>query len=177
MASTSTGYHKATIVREQPSSSGQVMSWTSGCILNIQSGAELRLKSGGIFKSAVTNQTSANKSIPRDGISVIESTIANTMTISAIPQAGIVKKIVTYSTFAQTIRGASSVGVLFGATSDTYYDFTVTNSSKTQDAGIHIELLGHSTNRWHVKAVVGNPTVAAASSAIGSAFALSTACT
>jgi len=43
MASTSTGYNKSVISREQPSSSGQVMSFTSGCILNVNAGAKANL--------------------------------------------------------------------------------------------------------------------------------------
>lgn len=49
MASTSTGYAKSIISREQPSSSGQVMSLTSGCLLNVQSGAHARVRPGGVF--------------------------------------------------------------------------------------------------------------------------------
>lgn len=183
MASTSTGYHSRTIVREQPTSSGQVQTFSSGCIQNFNASAELRvqsggiidLKSGSIMKSNVTNQTSANKSIPRDGISVIASTIANTMTISSIPQAGMHKEIVCYTTLAQTIRGASSVGVTFGATANKYYSFVVTNTTKTEELGTRIVLTGHSTKRWHISAVANDPTLA--STAKSSLLAMSTACT
>lgn len=52
MASTSTGYARSVISKEQPSSSGQVETFSSGCILNVDAGAvsrnrgQIELKSG-----------------------------------------------------------------------------------------------------------------------------------
>lgn len=178
MASTSTGYHKSTIVREQPSSSGQVMSFTSGCMLNIQGGAVQKIRSGGeievksgstinvesggslslnsgaIVKDAVVAQSSDVVAMVRTGISVFSTAVAkaNTITISALPMAGIRKTIITYTTLVQTVRGASAVATapIFGTTASKTYSFTISPTSKQAKVGVFVELVGHSTKRWHV---------------------------
>ncbi len=178
MASTSTGYARSIISRERPSSSGQVMSFTSGCILNIQGGAVQRIASGGevevksgstinvesggsvnlasgaIMKNAVVDQTSAALTMIRTGISVFSTVFATAqkINITALPMAGIRKTIVTYTTLALTIRGATAVATapIFGTTATKTYSLVITPTSKAAKVGLHVDLIGHSTKRWHV---------------------------
>jgi len=177
MASTSTGYARSIISREQPSSSGQVMSFTSGCTLNVQggavqkiqsggemelksgstvnveSGASININSGGLVKDAVVAQSSGALSMTRTGISVFSTAVAaaNKITISALPMAGIRKTIVTYTTLVQTVRGASAVATapIFGTTATKTYSLLIAPTSKQAKMGAFIELIGHSTKRWH----------------------------
>lgn len=200
MPSTSTGYHPRSIVRERPSSSGQLMSFSSGCKLNmkvdseiemesgstmnvesgavfniagkqqVKSGGELELESGstmnvesggvisinsgGILKFAVTAQSTVVVAMPRDGVSVLSSAVAGakTYTLNGIPIAGMRKTIISYSTLAATIRGASVVGqVTFsGSTVPKAFSVVLTPTSKQQIIGTYMELIGASSKRWHV---------------------------
>jgi len=177
MASTSTGYNKSIITKEQPSSSGQVMSFTSGCILNIQNGAIYRVKSGGemeiesgstinvesggslsvnsgaIFKVGLTNQSSAVTAMPRDGISAMSTAVAvaTNYLMAGPPKAGIRKTIITYSTLAATIRGASlaASGIYFGSAS-TNHAIVITPTSLQQKVGVVVDLIGQSSLQWGV---------------------------
>ena len=200
MPSTSTGYQPRMITRGQPSSSGQLETFSSGCKLNmkvdseiemesgstmnvesgavfniagkqqvksggelelesgstmnVESGGSLSVNSGGILKFAVTAQSTAVPSMPRDGISVLSSAVAAAAkyTLSGVPIAGIRKTIISYSTLAATIRGASVVGqVTFsGSTVPKAFSIVLTPTSKYQIIGSPVELIGASSKRWHV---------------------------
>lgn len=152
----STGYLPRIIRMERPSSSGQTMTVSTGCIIDVKAGA--------VLKIPLEANSSLDTSMTNFGLSVIESTIANTFTMSA-PQVGIRKSIVSYSTLAQTIRGSSAVGVRFGSTAGKYYSVVITNTTKTELYGTALELVGESSVQWQVVSVTTART------------AFSTACT
>jgi len=173
---------------EQPSSSGQLQQFTTGCAAQFQSGSKMDLKSGssgivqsgakftvngnqtlasgstctvasggvfsvadgGVVKYPITSNSSLDLTVTSFGHSVIASTIANTFTIGT-PKAGVEKTItVQGTTLTQTVRGATAVGVTFGATGGKKFNFTVSNTTKSKWVGTSVHLRAYSTKRWQV---------------------------
>lgn len=62
MPSTSTGYGKQTIYKEQYSSGGQLMGFSSGCKLNMKIGSEIEMESGSTFNVEAGAYISLNTS-------------------------------------------------------------------------------------------------------------------
>lgn len=74
MATTSTGYHPGTIIFQQPTSSGQIGTVSSGCSLDFEVDALLDLKSGSTCNmSGVVNRKSGSKITNESGSSQINS--------------------------------------------------------------------------------------------------------
>lgn len=167
MPSSSTGYHPATITKEQPTSSGQLMTWSSGCTanfkadseiemesgstMNVESGAVIKVASGGrMYDQNVVTSTAAG-SLTNAGISVLGATAAAVFTLAA-PAVGVRKRIVSNCTAAIKIKGSTGDTVRFGSTLGGTVLVVAAPTSKnvTNNFGRHIELYGVATNLWGI---------------------------
>lgn len=148
--STSTGYHPKTIVREQPSSSGQVMCFQTGCIERFESGAATR--------RAIAKHTSATTSITvLNGHKRLASTIANTWYMR-VPKPGdnwtITVCSTVSSTAVQTIvcSSAGSKAVQVGSTGGKKFAIVVAPTSKNKFAGVTMNITALSSKMLAVVA-------------------------
>lgn len=166
MASTSTGYAKSLISKEQPSSSGQVMTWSSGCTLNIQAGAVFKntgsvqiksgstmdVESGGYFtvasggKSAnenVSQPTKLSTALPDEGVSYI--TTGGNYYLK--PRLGARKTIISLTTeIVSILAGTSLAACRFGTSKETCVG--ITNKKFSKGMGMSIELIGIGATTW-----------------------------
>jgi len=121
----------------------------SGAEIELQSGAVVDEQAGASVKAPIELNSSADKAMNCNGLSIIRSTIANTHTL-ARARAGVRKTIVSFSTFTQTIRGASAVGVRFGSTANVFYSLSITGTTKTKARGSMVQLQARSSAVWIV---------------------------
>ena len=157
MGTTSTGYNPTMIVRQQPTSSGQIMTFSSGCVadfeadtlLDMKANSTMRLRSGAKIRRAVTAHTSATTSITAlDGHKTIGSTIANTFKLSQPNPGDELTISVVGTSFVQTFRGSTAKVTRFGSTALKKYSMVVAPTSKSKSQGVHVRLVALSSASW-----------------------------
>ena len=170
MPSSSTGYHSATITKEQPSSSGQLLVFSSGCKLNMKNGSEIEMESGStmnIESGAVVKVASGGKltdqnvatttstSITNYGFTVINTTKVHTLDA---PSLGCKKKILMLPSTGEKARvKTGSTAIFFNSSDDKSFCLNVkSNSSKAANFGYPVTLRGESTTQWWLMADQGD---------------------
>lgn len=174
MASTSTGYQPRMIVREQPSSSGQVMSVSSGCkisfntdavaefnnsavvdlkntaYMHLENTSYIDMSTGTYIKDDNVYVASSAMKLPavRYGLIFLESTKNATYTIQTRPYKGSRIELIANTTFVHTVRGCTNKTVHFGATASTLYSIVLSPKAAADDLGVGVVLRGGSSNQW-----------------------------
>lgn len=115
-----------------------------------ESGAVLEEKAGALFRAPVEKNSTLDKAMNCNGVSVVVHATSKVKYTLATPRAGVRKIIVNFTTRNCLIRGASAVGVRFGASGSTMYTLSWTGSTKTKQRGDYVHLMAYSSARWLV---------------------------
>lgn len=122
-------YHLRTIYRQQPSSSGQLMTISTGCTVYDQN----------------VGKSTAAATLKNHGFTVLAPSAATVFTLAA-PVKGCVKEILTYSTQVIKIKTQTG-GSINGSTLQN--TFAISATTKLNEQGVYIKFVGASTVAWY----------------------------
>ena len=156
----STGYIPKMISREQPSSTGEIMSFTTGCaaefrsgsLLDHKSGSTELIRSGGVIRNQNIAKSTAILASIAEGLTVISTTHVNTL---PTPKLGMKREILfTQSTKAMKVSSGSTL-IRINSTATPYRKVVSLTFATTKVAkiGHAVDFIGGSTVLWYMKTV------------------------
>lgn len=157
MSSTSsTGHHLHTIQFEQPSSSGETMSMTSGCQMIAEDGAVIKHSSGSFeeyssgayinLKNKAYMDVNANAYVDFNAGSY--QTLGSSAYINLSTGSAYIKKAVVAHSSLNATLDQSAINVVTSATSDIVFYLPVLT-----DEGMETEIISYTTFAWLLKGI------------------------
>jgi len=150
MASTSTGFAKGGIYKEQYSSGGQLMGFSSLCTNRYDAGAVNKFSSGSIFLNEnVKKSTASSTAVQRTGVTIVATSIVNKL---AVPVKGRVMDVIFLPTTGKAAKIATgSTAIFFNSSGGKDFVISVIlATSKASNHGLGVRLYGGSTKQWWV---------------------------
>ena len=162
MPSSSTGHHDVGISREQPSSTGQLLTFSSGCKLNMKVDSEIEMESGSTFNvesgayfvlnsgayfsnENITTPTKVSTAISADGLTYFSS--GGNYYLKT--RQGAMKTLLSLTTeVVNVIAGTSLAAGRYGTSKECCLG--ITNAKAGKGMGIGVQLFGVGASTWSV---------------------------
>ena len=173
MASTSTGYHEPLITKERPSSSGQVMRFSSGCMLVLNNDAKVEMESGSTFViesgGVLRNENAAEPTKKSTKLSAHGVSYFTTGGLYYLqPVKGARKTLINFSTEIVNIAaGTSADACRFGTSKESNLGINGALAPKPY-MGISVDLYAVGNSTWFVllQSSAAPASIASASSSL-----------